>query len=60
MPSNLPEGIVQFNVRLPKELHQRLRREAYDTNRSINDLALEALAVYLDALARQRARGISS
>ena len=32
-----------MTIRLPKELHEQLRKEAFETNKSMNDIVLEEM-----------------
>lgn len=45
----LPDGVVQMNLRLPVELREELRREAARERRSMNDVAIIALELYIAA-----------
>ena len=38
------------SVRLPPELHQRLRRLSFDTGRSMNELTAVAIEFFLDEI----------
>lgn len=44
----LPAGRVAFTLRITPELHERLRRMAFEQRRPMQDLILEAVARWLD------------
>jgi|GEM_PF-5299915 len=44
------EPLEQFNAKVPAELLRRARRYKADTRKTLNQIATEALAMYLDAV----------
>jgi hypothetical protein len=56
MPRTADPTLCQFNVRTSKILKARLDVEAKESRRSLQDITISALEVYLDALQRQRER----
>lgn len=38
-----------MTLRLPDEVHEALRKEAYESRRSMNGVILEAIQQYLDS-----------
>lgn len=43
---NPKDAIKPFNIKLPKHIHRQIKNLATDTERSINDLLLEAIINY--------------
>jgi predicted transcriptional regulator len=50
------EPTIRKTIRIPPELHTRIRREAHKNSRSQNDLILEALAARYPVPPRGRKR----
>ena len=44
------DGLEQFNAKVPAELLRRARRYKADTRKTMNEIASEALMMYLDSL----------
>lgn len=55
-PSPKTDDICQFNIRTSTALKARLEAEAKESRRSLQDLTVTAIEIYLDALARKRDR----
>lgn len=55
-PVRTDPTLCQFNVRTSKVLKARLDAEASESRRSLQDITITALEIYLDALQRQRER----
>lgn len=45
---------VSLVVRLPADLHRRIRREAYESHQSINKLLVQGAQEYMDRLESSR------
>ena len=58
--SNLRSPIVRFELRLPYELHERLRLRAFTERRSMHKLLLDALSNMLGEGVRERSVSISA
>jgi predicted HicB family RNase H-like nuclease len=43
---NTADKIKPFNIKLPKHVHKHIKNLATDTDRSINDLLIEAIKSY--------------
>lgn len=38
----------RFSLRVPKELHEKLRKESFETERSINEIITELIEKYYE------------
>jgi hypothetical protein len=50
MEMTMNDELISFSVRIPKDLHFQIKHAALLAEKSIQDLTIEALLNYLDAL----------